>query len=146
MINTTVVMLIVEDNPADVFFFKEAIEATGPPVRQHVVDNGSDALEFLRQHGDFADAERPDVVVLDLDIPLKKGREVLEAMAADPSLRLLPVAILSTSQSESHLVQLYPPGRCQYMVKTGDFRRLTDIAAQIHALATACKVFEPSSL
>ena len=139
MNDTPVVMLVVEDNPADALFFKEAVDDTALPVRHYVVDNGWDALEYLRRQGKFAEAERPDVVVLDLNIPLKNGREVLEAMAADPSLSLIPVAILTTSESEEDLVRLYPPGRCQYLVKTGDFRRLTRIAANIHELAVACK-------
>ncbi len=139
MSDASVVMLVVEDNPADALFFKEAVDDAALPMRHYLVDNGRDALEFLRRQGKFADAERPDVVVLDLNIPLKNGREVLEAMAADPSLSLIPVAILTTSESEEDLVRLYPPGRCQYLVKTGDFRRLTAIAGRIHALATACK-------
>ncbi len=81
----------------------------------------------------IAHAGRPDIVVLDLNIPLKKGQEVLAEMAADPELRNIPVAILTSSTSETHLTARYPAGRCVYHVKTDDFLRLQDIVRQVVA-------------
>lgn len=135
----SVLILVVEDNPADVVFFEEAVKSAGVSAQLHAIDNGGDALAFLQRRGEFVNAERPDVVVLDLNIPVRNGREVLESMSADPLLRQIPVAILTTSESEEHLVQLYPAGLCRYMVKTGDFERLQGLVAEIHALAVAVR-------
>jgi CheY-like chemotaxis protein len=129
------VMLVVEDNAADVVFLREALEAARTPSSVHVVGNGEEALRFLRRQPPFADAPRPDVIVLDLNLPVKNGREVLGEMAGDPGLNGLPVAILSTSTSETSLCELYPAGRCLYFSKTDDFGRLQDIARQIAAHA-----------
>jgi CheY-like chemotaxis protein len=136
--NGAVEMLVVEDNPGDVVFLKEAIEASGRRVCMRTVDNGGDALAFLRRQGKFMDAPRPDVVVLDLNIPVKSGKEVLREMAADAALRQIPVMVLSTSESEEQVTQLYPPGRCRYMVKTSDFDRLTGMVGEIQAFAASC--------
>jgi CheY-like chemotaxis protein len=132
-------MLVAEDNPADVVFFGEAVEATEMPATMQVVTNGEDALRFLRQQAPFADAPRPDVLVLDLNLPRKNGKEVLLEMVDEPALRTIPVAILTTSRSESHLCDSHPDGRCQYFIKTADFRQLQGIVRQIvaHARTTA---------
>lgn len=128
-------MLVVEDNPADVVFFGEAVEATKTPATLEVVTNGEDALRYLRRQAPFADAPRPDVLVLDLNLPRKNGTEVLREMVGEPGLRTIPVAILTTSRSESHLCDTHPNGCCQYFVKTPDFRQLQDIVRQIVAHA-----------
>jgi CheY-like chemotaxis protein len=133
----TAEMLVVEDNPGDVVFLREAIEDSGRGVCMLTVDNGGDALAYLRRQGKFGDARRPDVVVLDLNIPVKNGREVLREMAADTGLRQIPVVILTTSECEKQLTELYPPGRCRYMVKTSDFDRLMGMVGEIHAFAAA---------
>ncbi len=132
-------MLIVEDNPADVVFFSEAVEATETPATLRVVTNGEDALRFLRRQAPFADALRPDVIVLDLNLPVKNGTEVLREMVDEPALRTIPVAILTTSNSDSHLCDAHPDGRCQYFVKTAEFEELQSIVRQIvsHARAAA---------
>lgn len=129
------VILVVEDNPADVVFFEEAVEANQMPAKLHVVDDGVDAICFLRRQGSHADAPRPDIVVLDLNVPIKNGQDVLKEMAADPGLRTIPVAILTTSTSETWVCDLYPPGRCAYFVKTDAFKKLQDIVRQIEAHA-----------
>ena len=129
------VILVVEDNPADVMFFEEAVEANQMPAKLHVVVDGGDAMCFLRRQGAHADAPRPDVVVLDLNVPIKNGQNVLKEMAADPGLRTIPVAILTTSTSETWVCKLYPPGKCAYFVKTDAFKKLQDIVRQIAAHA-----------
>jgi CheY-like chemotaxis protein len=131
------VALIVEDNPADVVFLKEAIDSSPTPIAVEVVNNGEDAMRFLRRKEPFAAAPRPDAVIMDLNVPLKSGREVLQEMAAEPTLRTIPVAILTTSSSESHLTECYTAGRCLYLVKTDDFAQLQGMIGSIvaHALA-----------
>ena len=137
MSNSPVVMLVVEDNPADVFFFREAVDAAHLSAQLHIVDNGGDALDFLRRQGQFTESPRPDVVILDLNVPVKNGQEVLMEMRADGLLSQIPVMILTTSSSERNVTKLYTTGRCLYQVKTADLHRLSDIAAEIHAFALA---------
>jgi CheY-like chemotaxis protein len=136
---SSLAILLVEDNLADVVFFREALHAARLDATVEVVANGEDAMRFLRHEGPFAESARPDVIVLDLNLPAKNGREVLVEMEADFALREIPVAILTTSMSETHLVSSYTPGRCAYFVKTDEFKRLQDIVRQIasHAAAQA---------
>jgi two-component system, chemotaxis family, response regulator Rcp1 len=139
VVNDLLVMLVVEDNPADVVFFQEAVEAAQIPSTLHVVGDGSDALKFLRREPPFADAPRPDVIVLDLNLPIRSGHEVIEAIAPDPGLNTIPVAVLTTSISETGVCDLYPPGQCLYFTKTDEFKRLQDIVRTIATHAIAAK-------
>ncbi len=131
----SVSILIVEDNPADVVFFQEACLASKTAAKLQVVDNGVEALRFLRHEPPFERAPRPDVVVLDLNLPLMSGQEVLLAMNSDPAINTLPVAILTTSTSEAHLCERYLNGRCIYFTKTDDFNVLQSIVKRIAAHA-----------
>jgi len=137
--DTVWTILLVEDNPGDVALFEEAVEVCRLPVRVHTVDHGLEALQFLRRQGPFADAPRPDMVVLDLNLPVMNGREVLAEMMADPQLQRMPVAVLSTSAIDQDACALCPPGRSLYFSKTDDFLRLQDIVRQIvdHAAAAS---------
>jgi two-component system response regulator len=129
------VMLVAEDNPADVVFFNEALEESLTQADVHVVCNGMDVLRYLRRQEPFAEAPRPDVLVLDLDLPLKSGQSVLLEMVADPALQAIPVAILTTSTSETLVCETYTPGRCVYFVKTDEFRKLQEIVKRIATFA-----------
>ncbi len=124
------VMLIVEDNAADVFLFKEALEASGVRASIYSVSDGDVAMRFLRHRPPYPDSPRPDIVVLDLNLPIMNGREVMSEMSADPSLRSIPVAILTTSTSEAFICNGYP-GSCTYFTKTDNFDRLQNIIRQI---------------
>jgi CheY-like chemotaxis protein len=139
------VALIVEDNPADVVFLKEAIQSCGKPISVQVVNNGEDAMKFLRREGPFVGAPRPNVVMMDLNVPLKSGKEVLQEMAAEPGLRTIPVTVLTTSSSETHVAEFYPPGRCLYLVKTDDFGLLQRMVDQIISHAVAAGDSDPTS-
>jgi CheY-like chemotaxis protein len=138
------VMLLVEDNPADVVFFQEALQATGLPARVEVVDNGEDAMQFLLRRGRWAAAPRPDVVVLDLNVPMRNGQEVLVDLAGDTDLNTIPVAVLTTSTSETCVTELYPAGRCLYFVKTADFKQLQEIVRKIAAHAARPAAAKPA--
>lgn len=129
------VVLLAEDNRADVAFFQEAARANQTAVDLHIVVNGDEALRFLRQEPPFDHAPRPDIVVLDLNLPFKNGQEVLVGMASDPTLNTIPVAVLTTSTSEACVCDVYPKGRCLYFTKTDDFKRLQDIVRNIAAHA-----------
>ena len=134
-----IAMLLVEDNPGDVALFREALESARLAANVNVVEGGDEALDFLRRQHRFSDAPRPHVVVLDLNIPTRNGREVLLEMAADPALNTIPVVVLTTSTSDVHVSSMYPGGRCLYFTKTGDFRRLQEIVRQIAAHAGTVK-------
>ena len=86
---------------------------------------------FLRREAPFAEAPRPSVIVLDLNLPLKSGQEVLAELRAEPALNGTPVAILTTSQLDEHACGSYTSGRCRYFVKTGDFHELVSIVRTI---------------
>lgn len=140
--NGSLVILVVEDNPADVVLFREALEATQTPATVHVVGDGGDAMLFLLREERYAEAPRPDVIVLDLNLPVKTGQNVLLEMASDPELNTIQVAILTTSTSDRCVHDLYTPGRCLYFTKTDDFGQLQDIVRKVVAHARSGRTIE----
>jgi chemotaxis family two-component system response regulator Rcp1 len=105
--NRPVEILLVEDNPDDIDLTLEAFKESSSPSRLHVVENGVDALAFLRRRGPFATAPRPDLILLDLNLPKKTGHEVLAEIKADPRLRQIPVIVLTTSAAEGDVARSY---------------------------------------
>ncbi len=140
VVSREIVMLLVEDNPADVVFFKVVLEELKFPTKLHVVTDGVDAMDFLRGRSDGMDVTRPDVLVLDLNLPRMSGQEVLKQMAADQDLARIPVAILTTSTSERWVCDILPPGRCLYFVKTDNIDHLQTIIEKITAHAAVAQV------
>jgi CheY-like chemotaxis protein len=100
-------ILLVEDDPGDVLLTREALEDHRVLNRLSVVTNGEDALAYLRKQGRYADAPTPDLVLLDLNLPRKDGREVLREVKTDPDLRRTPVVVLTTSDAESDVLASY---------------------------------------
>lgn len=100
-------ILLVEDSPSDVDLTREALEDTKVHNNLSVVGDGVEALAFLRKEGQFADAPHPDLILLDLNLPKKDGREVLAEIKADPTLRRIPVVVLTTSEAEQDIVESY---------------------------------------
>ena len=100
-------ILLVEDNPGDVDLAREALQTGKVKNTLHVVSDGVFAMEFLRRQGKFAGAPRPDLILLDLNMPRKDGREVLAEIKADPDLKRIPVVILTTSQAEEDILKTY---------------------------------------
>jgi two-component system, chemotaxis family, response regulator Rcp1 len=137
MSDAVIEILLVEDNLADVLMTKEALKASGIEARLEVVRTGEDAMRFLGHDEPFSQAPRPDVLVLDLNLPGKSGHEVLSEMASDPALNTIPVAILTTSAFETCVCEMYPRGRCLYFVKTDEFEQLQEIVRRIAAHASA---------
>ncbi len=129
--SSPVVILLAEDNPADVYFFNEAIEDSKICAQVYVVGNGADVLRFVRREAPFSDAPRPEVIVLDLNLPVKNGKDVLADLMTEVLLRTIPVAVLTTSTSERRICSAYSPGRCLYYVKTDEFTRLKEIVKEI---------------
>ncbi len=128
-------ILLVEDNPGDVVFFMEAVEAAAVAAKVDVATDGVAAMRYLRTKS----GSTLDVMVLDLNLPVKTGRELLIEMKADQTLKRTPVAILTTSSSESAVCGCYTPGMCKFFTKTADFTKLVLIVKQIEEFARAVK-------
>jgi len=108
-------ILLVEDNPGDVRLTEEAFRATDPTIQVHVAVDGVEAMEFLKQDGVYADVPRPDLILLDLNLPRMGGLEVLEQIKADDSLKIIPTIILTTSKAD--IVESYQRHANCYLTK-----------------------------
>ena len=126
-----VVVLLVEDDPGDVLMIREAFEDNQLGNDLHLCPDGEDALRFLRQEDPHADAPRPDLVLLDLNLPRKDGREVLGEIKADERLRTIPVVVLTTSEAEEDVLRSYALHANAYVTKPVDFERFIDVVRQI---------------
>ena len=124
-------VLLVEDDPGDVLMTREAFADHKLKNVLHVVDNGADALTFLRKEGPYGDAPRPDLVLLDLNLPRMDGREVLAAVKADEDLCSIPVVVLTTSEAEEDVLRSYQLHANAYVTKPVDFERFLDVVRQI---------------
>jgi CheY-like chemotaxis protein len=124
-------ILLVEDDPGDVLMTREAFADYKIHNRLHVVDNGIDAMAFLRREGEHSGAPTPDLVLLDLNLPRMDGREVLSEMKNDPALRTIPVVVLTTSDAEEDVVASYSLYANAYVTKPVDFERFIEVVRQI---------------
>lgn len=113
----TIEILLVEDNPADARLTKEAFREADTPNTIRVVEDGEQALAYLRKEGEFTGAVRPDIILLDLNLPKKDGREVLAEIKNDPDLRRIPVIVLTTSKSEADVLKSYDMHANCYVAK-----------------------------
>jgi two-component system, chemotaxis family, response regulator Rcp1 len=130
--NATVIqILLVEDSPSDVELTIEAMREAKVANELHVVINGVEAMAFLRKEGAYAAACRPDLVLLDLNLPRKDGKEVLAEMRADSILRSIPVAVLTTSKAESDILRSYELGANCFITKPVHLPELIEV---IHAI------------
>ena len=125
-------ILLVEDNPADVRLTQEALkEAAHARTRLHVAGDGVEALEFLHRQGSFAAAPRPDLMLLDLNLPRVDGRQVLAEVKGDPELRRIPVVVLTTSPSEDDILHAYDQHVNSYIRKPVDLDQFLHVLRAI---------------
>jgi len=124
-------VLLVEDNEADVRLTREALREAGENVRLSAVIDGEQALAFLRRQDGFADAPRPDLVLLDLNLPRKNGLEVLDELRADPSLAPIPVIMLTSSAARSDVEAAYARGANAFVVKPLELDAFMDLIGAI---------------
>jgi|SRR5580704_4817557 chemotaxis family two-component system response regulator Rcp1 len=110
-------VLLVEDSPGDVRLTQEAFRDANPAIRLHVATDGVEAMAFLRREGSHADSPRPDLILLDLNLPRMDGREVLAHIKEDASLKMIPTVILTTSDSEVDIVKSYQLAANCYLTK-----------------------------
>jgi CheY-like chemotaxis protein len=124
-------VLLVEDDPGDVLLIREAFSDRKIGNVLSVVSDGVEAMQFIRGEGDYAGRERPDLVLLDLNLPRKSGAEVLEEIKSDPELATIPVVVLTTSRAEADVLRSYEMHANAYITKPVDFDRFGEIVQQI---------------
>jgi CheY-like chemotaxis protein len=124
-------VLLVEDDPGDVLMTREAFEEHKVRNNLNVVSDGADALAFVRREGEFSDAPRPDLILLDLNLPKRDGREVLSEIKSDPDLREIPIVVLTTSAAEADILSSYRLHANAYVTKPVDFERFISVVKQI---------------
>ena len=127
----TIVILLVEDNPGDARLTQEAMRDTKMTNLMHVVEDGVEAMQFLRRQGRYGDAPRPDLIRLDLNLPKKDGRAVLAEIKTDPDLKRIPVVVLTTSRAEEDVLTAYDPHANAYVTKPVDLAQFMKIVALI---------------
>jgi chemotaxis family two-component system response regulator Rcp1 len=124
-------ILMVEDNPGDVRLAQETLKDSKVCNTLHVAEDGVEALDFLHQRGRYAEAPRPDLILLDLNLPKKNGREVLEEIKQDPFLKTIPVVILTTSKAEEDVLRAYRLHANCYITKPVDLSQFIKIVRTI---------------
>ncbi|NUW35282.1 response regulator [Nonomuraea sp. SMC257] len=124
-------VLLVEDDQGDILLTREAFEFNKLRNRLHVVNDGEQAMAFLRREESYGDAPRPDLVLLDLNLPRMDGMEVLREVKDDPDLRTIPVVILTTSEAEEDILQGYRLHANAYVAKPVDFEQFIRVVRQI---------------
>ncbi len=126
-------ILWVEDNVGDILLIKEAFNEAGVTHRLNVVNDGVEATDFLFHQGRFAKAIRPDLIILDLNLPKKSGREVIAEIKADSELSRIPLVVLTSSSHDQDVLEGLDPKRAIYLVKPLSFAAIVDMAKQIQS-------------
>lgn len=124
-------VLLVEDNPGDARLAREALSDSKLRLEVQEVHDGDAAIAFLRREGNFRDARRPDLILLDLNLPKKDGREVLAEVKEDPNLKQIPVVILTSSEAEEDVLKTYALHANCYIRKPIDLEQLQKVVKQI---------------
>lgn len=131
MLVKTIDILLVEDNPGDVELTREALEISKMKNNLYVAENGEEAMDFLLKKGKYADAPKPDLILLDLNLPKKDGREVLKEIKTDKNLLRIPVVILTTSEAEEDVLKTYDLHANCYITKPLDLERFIHVVKNI---------------
>jgi chemotaxis family two-component system response regulator Rcp1 len=131
MDETSKVIFLVEDNRGDIRLIQEALKTTAVQCQVIIARDGMEAMAYLRQDGEHADAVRPDLILLDLNLPKKDGREVLAEIKADPQLRHIPVVVLTTSRNEEDIFKSYDLHVNCYISKSRNLSQLFKIVRGI---------------
>lgn len=113
-------ILIIEDNPADVRLMREALRTLNPPITINVASDGEEALQILHRQGKFAEAPRPRLIFLDFNLPKYDSKELLQQIKADPDLRMIPIAVLTTSNADRDVRDAYQRFANCYLNKAAD--------------------------
>jgi two-component system, chemotaxis family, response regulator Rcp1 len=127
-------VLLVEDNPADIRLTQEALKEGPVPVDLSVATDGVEAVEFLHRTGKYQNAPRPELILLDLNLPGKNGREVLSEIKNDPDLKRIPVLVMTTSKARQDIARAYSLNANCYITKPIDFEDFIDVMRSIEDL------------
>jgi CheY-like chemotaxis protein len=138
-------VLLVEDDPGDVLLIREAFEDHKVGNLLSVVSDGVEAMQFVRGEGNYAGLARPDLILLDLNLPRKSGIEVLQEIKGDPLLSTIPIVVLTTSEAESDIVGAYKLHANAYITKPVDFEQFTQIVHQIDDFFVGLVKLPPSA-
>jgi len=130
-LSTPIEILLVEDNPGDIRLTQEVLNEGKVHNLLSIVENGVQAISFLRKENEYLDAPTPDLILLDLNLPKKDGREVLLDIKNDPELKKIPVVVLTTSQSEEDILKVYDLNANCYISKPVDFGEFIDVVKSI---------------
>lgn len=136
-------ILLVEDNEGDVRLTREALKEGRIRNRLHVVSDGEQALAFLRREGEYDDVPRPDLILLDLNLPRLDGREVLSAIKSDPALKQIPVVVLTSSRTEQDLLRAYDLHANCFITKPVEFDEFIDVVRSIEDFWLTIVVLPP---
>jgi two-component system, chemotaxis family, response regulator Rcp1 len=136
-------ILLVEDSPTDALLTREALNGSKLLNKLHVVDNGVDAIAFLRRGGPFASVPRPDLILLDLNLPRMDGREVLREIKADDDLRVIPVVVLTSSDAEEDILKSYNLNANCYITKPVEFDKFLKVVRSIREFWFAVVTLPP---
>lgn len=139
-------ILLVEDNRGDIRLIQEALRSTDAQCNVVIARDGMEAMAYLRQDGEYADAVRPDIILLDLNLPKKDGREVLAEIKADPSLKHIPIIVLSTSRNEEDISKSYDLHVNCYISKSRNLTQLFKIVQGIEEFWLETATLPPESL
>ena len=123
--------LLVEDNPGDVRLTQEALKSHKVQNNLHVATDGEEAMAFLRRQGKYANAPRPDIILLDLNLPKKDGREVLAEIKSDPDLKAIPVVIITSSEAEQDIIKSYNLNANCYVTKPVDLDQFIKVVQSV---------------
>jgi len=136
-------ILLVEDSPTDVLMTREALEHAKVLNHLHVVEDGVEALAFLRKQGRYSNAPRPGLILLDLNLPRKNGQEVLAEIKVDEALKAIPVVILTTSKAEEDIVKAYGLHANCYIAKPVDFANFAQVVCSINQFWFSVVILPP---
>jgi two-component system, chemotaxis family, response regulator Rcp1 len=140
------IVLLVEDNPADADLTKETLEASKILCELFVVSDGIEAMAYVRRQGQYKDALRPNLILLDLNLPRKDGREVLADLKADSNLRRIPVIVLTSSGAEADILKSYDLQACAYVTKPVDLAGFGKIVKAIEGFWFTVVTYPPVDL
>jgi chemotaxis family two-component system response regulator Rcp1 len=124
-------ILMVEDNPGDIRLAQEALKEAKVANKMYVVNDGVEAMAFLRQEGQYVDVKHPDLILLDLNLPKKDGREVLAEIKKEPAFKRIPVVVLTISKDEEDIIRTYDLHANCYVSKPVDFGQFIEVVKAI---------------
>lgn len=138
-------ILLVEDSPSDATLTIEALEAGKVANKLNLVEDGVEAMAYLKCEGKYAKATRPDLIMLDLNLPRKDGREVLAELKNDPVLKTIPIIVLTTSRSDKDILQSYQLNANCFITKPVDFQQFIDVVKTIEKFWLTVVTLPPKS-